>query len=385
VRLDQRHLLALIEQTYDAAEDSRLWPALLVSIADAVAGTGASLLTHDLASHGAVLQTARLDPDCIRLYDEHYHQVDAWAHAPAARTLSLAGRVFPGEALLSRGDLEKTEYYEFTARYDKSRLLHAPLEAGAHGVSGLSLHRASRDPEFSDDEVRFLDALTPHLRRAVRMTQDFARAALEHQAALDSLDTLRRGVLFVAGDGRVLHANRAANAILEQRDGLSVDRLHLTAALPAMTSAVRRLCGECAQTTRGDGLQAGGALSLPKPSGGTPLQMLVCPVKRHELLGLREDRIGAVVFISDPDRESLPNQRLLQVFYGLTPAEADIAARLAGSHSVDEIADSCRYTKQTVQWYSKQILSKTGCSSRVALVRQLSTTLSALALRHPWQ
>jgi DNA-binding CsgD family transcriptional regulator len=169
--------------------------------------------------------------------------------------------------------------------------------------------------------------------------------------------------------------------MLEARDGLLLDRGCLTGNVPAITSSIRQLCADCAATTRGEGTSPGGPLALPRPSGRRELQLLVCPVKRAEPLGVRDDRIAAVVFVSDPDQVGLPDQALLQTFYGLTPAEANVAARLAAGDSVEDIAAEHRYTKQTVQWYSKQVLVKTGCRSRAALARQLSITLASLASR----
>lgn len=175
---------------------------------------------------------------------------------------------------------------------------------------------------------------------------------------------------------------RSHHTLLALRDGLLLDKTIVSAASPASTRALRRLCADCAATTKGTGLSAGAALSLARPSGRAKLQVLVCPVKRIEALGVRDDRISAVVFVSDPEQDARPSTRLLQTFYGLTAAEAEVAARLAVGQGVDEISDECGYTKQTVQWYSKQILSKTGCRNRATLVRQLSTTVSSLDFQY---
>lgn len=379
-RLDQPRLLALIEQTYAAAEDSRLWSSVLVSLADAVAATGATLISHDLASSGNAAHPVRMDPDAIRLYQEYYHQVDAWAHAAGRRKLVVAGRVLTDAAIVTRSEFEKTEYYPFVTRYAVTRLLQATLEVRARGICGVSLYRSDADREFGSDEVRFLEAVVPHLRRALRMSDLFARATSERELALDGLDAARQAVMFVNREGGVAYANRAANDILARSDGLSLDKTRLTASSASMTLALRRLCAECADTTVGEGLSAGAAIVLPRPSGRLALQVLICPVRRRDVLGFRDDRIGAIVFVSDPEEVTRPSERLLQTFYGLTRTEAHLASWLAAGRSIDEIADACNYTKATVQWYSKQILSKTGCRTRSMLVRQVATTLSSLAL-----
>ncbi len=252
------------------------------------------------------------------------------------------------------------------------------IEAGnscARGIAGISFYREEGKHPFETPEVQFLDALTPHLRRALRLHDVVARAAHEREVALEGLDAVSYGVLLVTSEGRVMHANRAAQAIVRQRDGLMLDHSLLTAATASMTTRLRQLCMECARTSRGDAMYAGSELLLERPSGRRGLQVVVCPVKRNEPFGIDDDRVTAVVFVSEPGAEPLPNAQLLRAFYQLTAAEAEIAARLAGGESVDEIASACGKTKQTVQWYSKQILATTGCRHRAALVRQLSSTL----------
>jgi DNA-binding CsgD family transcriptional regulator len=86
----------------------------------------------------------------------------------------------------------------------------------------------------------------------------------------------------------------------------------------------------------------------------------------------------AMMFVSDPLHEGLPNERLLQLFYGLTATEAHIAARMAAGHSLEVIAAGRRYTLQTIRWYGKQILAKTGCRSRAEFVRRVSHTVASL-------
>jgi hypothetical protein len=292
-------LLSLIEQVYAAAEDGGLWQPLVASIADAVDATGATLLSHDLAAVGAAF-SANLDPEALRLYNDHYNHVDTWAIAGAARARSAGYRAVIDDELVPRSDFLKTEFCAFVQRYDISSMMHANLRLDAVGTSGISLYRRRADPPFGAAETRFLDALSPHLRRALRMHERFARAAREQDLVLDGLNALRSGVLFVTGDARVIHANRAAQDMLGARDGLFLDGGRLTGTVPAITSSIRQLCADCAATTRGDGTGPGGPVALPRPSGRRDLQLLVCPVKRDEPFGLRDDRIAAVAFVTDP-------------------------------------------------------------------------------------
>jgi DNA-binding CsgD family transcriptional regulator len=94
--------------------------------------------------------------------------------------------------------------------------------------------------------------------------------------------------------------------------------------------------------------------------------------------GLAGPRASALILITDPARERPPNQWLLGFFYGLTPTEAQIAAQMVVGRRLEDIASDRGLTLETARWYSKQILAKTGCHSRVELARQVSRTLASL-------
>ena len=381
--LNQSRLLALIDSTYAAAEDFGLWEPLLRSIADAVGGTGACLLSHDLVASGSVLIMSELHPDVIAQYNAHYHKVDAWALAPHAHWADGGYATFADEEIVARGELRKTEFYPYVRKYGISRMMHANVHTDGRRVAGLSVYRHENDPAFGEPETRFLRALAPHLGRALRLQDLFAHAAHEREAALETLDRLPMGVLLVSGEGRVLHANGRANAILASRDGLHIDHSTLTASSPAGTSSLRRSIASCVTTTTGESLEPGGTILLPRPSGRRSFQVLVSPVKHAAPLGLGLECAAAIMFVVDPAHDVVPNADVMRTLYGLTPAEAGVALLLASGRSIAEISETCAYTVETVRWYSKQILGKTGCRTRAELVRELSALVTSGAVQHP--
>jgi DNA-binding CsgD family transcriptional regulator len=381
--LNQATLLALIDSTYAAAEDFGLWEPLLRSISDAVGGTSACLLSHDLVASGSVLIMSELHPDVIAQYNAHYHTVDAWALAPYAHWADGGYPTFADEEIVTRSELKKTEFYPYVRKYGISRMMHANVHTDGRRVAGLSVYRRENDPAFGEPETRFLKALAPHVGRALRLQDLFERAAHEREAALETLDRLPMGVLLVTGEGRVLHANGRARAILTSRDGLHVDHSALTASSPAATSSLRRSMASCVTTTNGEGVDAGGTILLSRPSGRRSLQVMVSPVKRVNPLGLGHEYAAAIIFIVDPEHEVVPDLEVLRSMYGLTRAEAGVALLLASGLSIAEISERCTYTVETVRWYSKQILGKTGCRNRAELVRELSALVTSAVLQQP--
>src|SRR5262249_41237811 len=115
-----------------------------------------------------------------------------------------------------------------------------------------------------------------------------------------------------------------------------------------------------------------------RPSGKAALQVLVTPITSNAPLGIANDRVRALVFVTDPAADEGPSLVILRQLYGLTPAECDVAARLVVGKSIDEIAAERGSAIGPVRRQSKQILAKTGTTRRSELVRRLSTTLPRL-------
>jgi PAS domain-containing protein len=102
------------------------------------------------------------------------------------------------------------------------------------------LCRGRQRGDFAQDEVDLLQALAPHLVRAVGLSRHLGALEGKRQLSDALLDAAARPVIVVEPDGRIVQANHAAWRILDAADGLMVRRDRLTAARPGDTSAVRR-------------------------------------------------------------------------------------------------------------------------------------------------
>ena len=121
----------------------------------------------------------------------------------------------------------------------------------------------------------------------------------------------------------------------------------------------------------------GGLLLFPRAWPLRPLMVTVTPLAPRQQSGNITPGLpqpAALLLIHDPDRAvAMPAERLARV-YGLTPAEAKLAAALAGGSSLGAYADNARITIGTARWYLKQVLAKTGAHRQSELVRQVVMT-----------
>ncbi|MGH9237188.1 MAG: helix-turn-helix transcriptional regulator [Vicinamibacterales bacterium] len=365
-------LLSLIEQAYAAAETPPLWEPFLRSLAESVNGRGAGLLQHDLVASGAINVAVRIDPAGLALYNRHFNTLDPWA--AGARALGI-GVVATDEMLISPHDLRRTEYFnDFATQFDASRLLTVILDRHGGTHSGLTVVRGERDAPFESSDRDLISAVVPHVRQALRIHRRLDTAQHAHAVAIEALDLAPCAVFLVTADAGVVLANRGGLAMLTANDGLSTDRSRLSAVDSRDTTRLRELCAAVAVTRADVPRHPGGVMSLGRrASERPPLQVVVAPAPSAEPPGLQDDRVTAVVFVSDPAEERSPGEVLLREAYGLTPAESQVAARIAVGRTLAEIAAERGSAIETVRRQSKQILSKTGARHRGQLVRLLST------------
>lgn len=124
--------------------------------------------------------------------------------------------------------------------------------------------------------------------------------------------------------------------------------------------------------------EAGGLLLVPRSWPLRPLTMIVTPLVASRCKGSimpGVTRPAALLLVHDPDRTvPLPAERLCRVF-GLTPAEAKLAAALAGGSTLGQYAERACIKIGTARWYLKQVLAKTGVHRQSELVRNVIATV----------
>ncbi len=76
----------------------------------------------------------------------------------------------------------------------------------------------------------------------------------------------------------------------------------------------------------------------------------------------------AVLYVIDPEGDTGPDPETLQTLYGLTAAEAALAAELARGRSVDQIAERLGLSRHTVRGHLKAVFAKTGTHRQAELV-----------------
>lgn len=360
-----------MEGIYAAALEPARWPGVLAAIAGAVNSPGAVLQVHSRAG-GAVLFAAvgGIEEAALAEYARD------WAAHDPRLAAGLSGRVGETIDALEHLDVagfrDSPIYHEFLGPLGLGATLGAIVHADREIFAAASAQRALRPPGFDAEEKRHFAALVPHLGRAVKIGHELGAAAAARRAFGAALDRLPRGVLLVDARSGLRYANRYAEEVLATGDGLRVECGRLVAATPEATAALRRLVGGAADPTACGGAAAGGCLALARPSLRRPLELLVAPLT-PELAPIAAGRAAAALFLVDPERQLELPVVVLRQLYGLTPAEARLAALVGEGLGLPEVAARLGVRRETAKSNLRSIFAKTGTRRQAELVRLLLT------------
>lgn len=135
---------------------------------------------------------------------------------------------------------------------------------------------------------------------------------------------------------------------------------------PATQARLMALIREAVDTAADHGAAVPGRALAIARDDRLPLTVLVAPL-RPAREGFGAALPAAIVFLRDPERPT-PMSLILQGLFGLTPAEAAIAALLAGGRAVEDIAARQRIAANTVRVHLKSIFTKTDTTRQAQLV-----------------
>jgi DNA-binding CsgD family transcriptional regulator/PAS domain-containing protein len=374
-------VLGLVGLIYDASTAPALWRVFLDKFADAVQGESTGLIHYDASSRSSGFSArVRVDPGALRPYGDYYAAKDEWWNGALKRRLG-PGSVFLGEELCPNEVFARGEFYnDFLQPLNIFHEMGALILKTGPVFCCLTSHRAKSAGAFGENETRLLKELLPHLERALQVHRRIVGLETQFRAAADTLDRLPFGLILVDRRGKPLKVNRAAKAILDQNDGLSVTRENLSAALAGEAALLRRMIHGVALTSQGTGTDSGGVMTVSRPSLKRRFAVLVTPLAANAL-ELGGDRPAAAVFVSDPELLHEPDAKILARLFGLTPAESKMATLLMQGKSAEDASNELAISLNTARTHVKRVLEKTDTRRQSQLIRLLLN--SPAGLRFP--
>jgi DNA-binding CsgD family transcriptional regulator/PAS domain-containing protein len=367
-RVDNYEILRddAIASLYDAAIEPATRRRGLSMLAQTLEAAGAFYLVWDKENNAVAdcIVAGTLSPDFVTLYRTRWGAVD-----PRRRFLERAhaesifvSHYDRSDAILEDGGFERA----FLAEQGIGHSLGANLTEIGREYRQIYVERATGRPPFSAAEVIEFRRLVHHMANAERLSRAIDERALDWELPQRILDNMSVGALVADQSGQVRFANAAAEEILAENDGLGRRDNRIQAARSFETNSLLAALRDAAVTGRAD-KREGGALLIARPSGKLPYAVVVMPLTATA--GGEGKGARALVFVSDlAHRNNELAPRLSQLF-GLSKAEARVAAGIAEGRRLTEIAQEFDVRMPTVRTQLRAVLKKVGASRQADLVR----------------
>jgi DNA-binding CsgD family transcriptional regulator/PAS domain-containing protein len=361
-RQSTEQLSELIGAIYDCAIDPALWPDTIGAIGGATDCFAGLIAVTDLQkSEARLVKTWGYDPAWLDRVSDYREEADELAELWKYFGSLPVGEPVSSRALVPSHVYEQSRYYNEWARpqgvVDSLHLvvLREPDRAGE-----FSLTRHERFGFIGDREFATLRLLAPHICRAIRISDLLDMKSLEKEALSATLDSVAAGIVVVAAEGRILHANDAARRMFEARSPVVSSRGFLTALHPQSTQELMRAIA----IAQSDEARIGGA-AIGVPLIGrdlAPATAHVLPLARGDLRTRLMPQATAAVFIAPPGTSLPPDLDAVAHIFGLTPAETRQLHRLVAGDSLAAAAKALGVSEATARSHRQHIFAKMGVS-----------------------
>ncbi len=365
-------LVDLVSDFYTASMDGRFWPTVLTKLREALEAHACAIASHDFtAGVGTLEHVVGIDVDAIESYGRVFSRINPWLRRE--ENFRTAGTVWLGSELLDDSEVERSDF-------QRSWLEPCGLASQVFGVldwqAGRALFvyalRQRNAPPFGPDQTLLLRRLLPYLQRGLRAGQMLRRTQHARQAALEALDVMPIGVVLLSANGVVLAANKVGRSALANREGLTIGRNGLEFMERGRRILLQDVIRDATQPVERNRPVTPQTFTIDRPQSGRSLSILVWPVREAGAATVLEDA-AAMMFIGDPDQSVDISEERLKSLYGLTGAEARVAALLARGYRLDEIAEMLGVAYETTRKHLKQIFGKTSTARQADLVRIVMT------------
>jgi DNA-binding CsgD family transcriptional regulator len=369
--------LSLVDAIYAAAVDETLWPSVLEELTAISESQAASLWILE-SGERLKLPTFRyvnFDPSFIRDYLDFMTPDD-----PTNQYLALHPdeKIVQDASFISEREKDRHPYYDWHGRGSDTRhRIVGTMKAGDRLQSGIALHRTRAKGPYGPTEADQFAILFRHIERALEIGFRLGTLGNLQQATFDLLDRNPLAIVLLDDRGRVVLANSAAQKLDAACDGIRISAEGLWLAHSADHRKLERCIADALKSPRDVSARPGGALWAVRPSGKRSFSILVSPVSRGSftMTGLRP---AVCIVIADPDKdEALPIERL-RTLYGLTPAEARLAARLAAGDALKSAAAAIGIGYPTARSQLAAVFRKTETRRQGDLIRLMLTTIPLL-------
>ncbi len=360
------NLQKLIDGAYAAALDDNLWRDWSEEMTCEFRAQGVMFWVVDSAKgeirrshinfrHGDLSRT-------LEEYGSEFGRKDFRLRKVAASSTS---EIFSDQDI----DLQKATDRDFIRwQLDRVKTCHylaATVALPGELKAGVSVHRTPDAGAFSKADRKHLEAMFGQFSQAVRLGMHHHE--LMQAAWWDGLQSECSDAVFLLDErGQVVRFSRQGDQLM-QNDAVSIQCGSLICRNFNDSSRLRTIIARALDKENA----LAGATTLNSATGSAPYRVVVTPLSRQKRY-LAPFEAAAIVRVINPMEPSPVSLKAVQDLYGLTGAEARLAAALVEGHSLASAAAQFGVAVGTVRTQLKSTFLKVGVNRQQELVLRLS-------------
>lgn len=234
-------------------------------------------------------------------------------------------------------------------------------------IDGMSLNYKVGRGSMTPEEEAVSQIFLPHFSKVVEISRPLFLLKQRFNAVLEVLDRLKIGVLITTSTGEIIIANREAEVCLDAANGIATSQ---TRKLMIRSSLHHDECARqiMAASQIESGADFSAVMKVPKRAGETPWLLEIFPL-RDSIGSLDKGLEGAIIFITDPDRNDVISTAGMEKLFELSPAEHDICRLMVEGKKQTEIAEIRNVAPATIKTQAQSLYSKTDTENKLDLVR----------------
>ncbi len=358
-----------VARIHEAATVPQHWDAALEAIVSVVEGSRAALLEIDAAGRLCGMSQVGHDPATARAYARDFYAIDPTrelALLSPAHTAVTSYQQFPGSFR------RRHAYFDFARQVDIGDVVGLNCPDARGGKAILGVQRSVRAKAYGEEEKGLLELLGRHLAIARKVSLRLGEAWSAAAEIQSGFACLSFPAFIVEASAWVRHANPAAESLIGRSKKMVVRGGRLRAADSSAESHLQRAIRAAAAEP---GRACAFALHL---DGGRAATVLAAPLAAELKVAAHGRAPLALVLVDAGEADPHAIAWRMRQAYGLTPAEARVAARVALGQTLEEIGLAMRVKPPTLRTHLRNIFGKTGTRRQAELV---SLVLRGAAIR----
>lgn len=375
----------LIGLIYQGALEPQPWQSALPALREAFDAQVVSLILRPPSENdeGVILNCVRptqTESDSIAdpsdweasAYREQFFSLDPFINLPLDTVITLS------DVLSDKALMESDYYLHYLQPIGLFRILGVDTAEPGGMLARLRVSRRHGETSFKKTERALLQALTPHISRAIEIYAKLNRMTSERDVYAGAVNQLSMASIILDEKGRILSTNATGHALLNAGDGLGVRDEHLFIEGRDINKELQQSLDTIIRAQQRGETSVVKALRVPRSQGRSDLGLVIKPAPASQW-SEGQSSPSAAIFISDPDLPESTSGQILCELFELTPAESILATALARGFSLAEASEAQNISQHTARAQLKSIFAKTGVSRQAELVRLVLKSVASLA------